>query len=83
MNPQHHKICKNLALTCIIGVLLSSALANSSKPKLQKLGLAGLGASLMAGVGIAGTLPRDDEDTDSKREDVGAEIKRQRSQQSR
>jgi len=61
MEKQHHRICRNLALMCIIGVLLSSVFAHSSRPKLQKLGLVGLGASLAAGVGLAGVLPRDDE----------------------
>ncbi len=82
MKEQHQKLYKNLILACIIGVLASSALAQSKNTKLQKMGIIGLGASLVAGVGVSGTLPRDDEE-DNLRKEMDAQNKRKQAQQRR
>lgn len=81
MEKQHQKLYRNLILTCIIGVITSSALAQSRNTKLQKAGLMGLATSLMAGVGVSAALPRDDEDNDPRMKNVEEEIRHKRPQQ--
>ena len=81
MEQQHQKLYRNLILTCIIGVIASSALAQSKNAKLQKVGIAGLATSLVAGVGVSASLPRDDEDNNSSMENASEKIRRQHAQQ--